>query len=124
LDVFIEEQMPEFVGRLDRPALNALRQRLRAHRARAYERARAALREAEETRLFDACAEWIENSAGSDATPAGRPLADFAAHALRDRRRKLRRKGRRLRHLDPAERHRLRIEAKKLRYAIEFFAPL
>lgn len=36
----------------------------------------------------------------------------------------MKRRGRHLDDLDPEERHRVRIAAKKLRYGAEFFAPL
>jgi CHAD domain-containing protein len=45
-----------------------------------------------------------------------------AAEQLRRRRKKIMKRGRQLNALDPDRRHRLRIQAKKLRYASEFFA--
>ena len=53
-----------------------------------------------------------------------RPIRRFAADELEQRRRKIARRGRRLRELDPHARHKLRIEAKKLRYAADVFAGL
>jgi CHAD domain-containing protein len=52
------------------------------------------------------------------------PIAIFAADELTRRWRKVRKKGRALGQLDPRSRHKLRIQAKKLRYAVEFFASL
>ena len=52
------------------------------------------------------------------------PLETFAAEVLARRRRKIRKRGRDLAKLDVAAQHRIRIEAKKLRYATEFFASL
>jgi triphosphatase len=52
------------------------------------------------------------------------PVSEFAAAALHDRHRKLMKRGRHLPDLDPNTRHRARIAAKKLRYAMEFFATL
>ncbi len=52
------------------------------------------------------------------------PLADFAAGVLQQRAATLSKRGKRLQELDAAGRHRLRIAAKKLRYATEFFAAL
>ncbi|HYI90959.1 MAG TPA: CHAD domain-containing protein, partial [Beijerinckiaceae bacterium] len=52
------------------------------------------------------------------------PLETFAAEVLARRRRKIRKRGRDLARLDVAAQHRIRIEAKKLRYATEFFASL
>ncbi len=52
------------------------------------------------------------------------PIAIFAADELTRRWRKVRKKGRALVELDAPSRHKLRIQAKKLRYAVEFFANL
>ncbi len=52
------------------------------------------------------------------------PVDGFAAGMLQRRLTSLKKRGRHLRELDAAGRHRLRIAAKKLRYAIEFFAAL
>jgi triphosphatase len=52
------------------------------------------------------------------------PVRTFAAAVLEKRRRRVKRRGRHLDMLDPTARHRVRIEAKKLRYASEFFASL
>jgi triphosphatase len=52
------------------------------------------------------------------------PIAAFAAEQLARRWRKVRKKGRALAELDVLNRHKLRIQAKKLRYATEFFASL
>ncbi len=52
------------------------------------------------------------------------PVGGFAAGVLQQRALTLKRRGKQLRDLDPAARHRLRIAAKKLRYAVEFFAAL
>ncbi len=53
------------------------------------------------------------------------PAATVLARASLDRsERRLRKRGKRLRQADAAGRHRVRVAAKKLRYAAEFFAPL
>jgi len=52
------------------------------------------------------------------------PIAVFAAEQLTRRWRKVRKKGKALAQLDAPSRHKLRIQAKKLRYAAEFFASL
>jgi len=51
-------------------------------------------------------------------------VGDFAAALLQKRAIRLKKRGRHLEALDAAGRHRLRIAAKKLRYAAEFFASL
>jgi triphosphatase len=52
------------------------------------------------------------------------PIENAAAAQLRRRFRKIRKRGRRLAELDTKRRHKLRIQAKKVRYASEFFASL
>jgi triphosphatase len=52
------------------------------------------------------------------------PIGIFAAEQLTRRWRKVRKKGRALAQLDARSCHKLRIQAKKLRYAAEFFASL
>ena len=52
------------------------------------------------------------------------PAGGFAASLLQQRAATLKKRGKRLQQLDAAGRHRLRIAAKKLRYAAEFFAAL
>lgn len=56
--------------------------------------------------------------------PLPQNLDDFARQRLKARARQARRLAQRHRELEPAERHRMRISFKKLRYAVEFFAPL
>ena len=51
-------------------------------------------------------------------------MTPFAARVLERRYRHVRKRGKGFAHLAPAERHRLRIALKKLRYGIEFFAGL
>lgn len=65
------------------------------------------------------------DSESAPAAPAAEPdLADFAASAVRKGHRRLLAGARRLSILTTAERHELRLEAKKVRYAAEGFAPL
>ena len=52
------------------------------------------------------------------------PVIDYAAEQLTRRWRKVRKKGRAISRLDARSRHKLRIQTKKLRYAVEFFATL
>jgi triphosphatase len=52
------------------------------------------------------------------------PMDGFAARVLQQRAASVKKRGKRLHELDAAGRHRLRIAAKKLRYAAEFFAAL
>ncbi|WP_372423920.1 CYTH and CHAD domain-containing protein [Salinarimonas chemoclinalis] len=72
--------------------------------------------------LIDAAA-WIE--AGSWLAGENRvrdeSVSAFAARLLKKRRKRIVREGADLAALDPESRHALRIEVKKLRYAVEFF---
>ena len=63
--------------------------------------------------------EWMQGNAA-----LALPTAEFAAGLLERRAATLKKRGKRLAQLDAAGRHRLRIAAKKLRYAAEFFAAL
>jgi inorganic triphosphatase YgiF len=60
---------------------------------------------------------WQQNQAA-----LALPLREFAAGLLQQRAAALKKRGKRLQQLDADGRHRLRIAAKKLRYAAEFFA--
>lgn len=72
-------------------------------------------------RLADAVA---DGTALADATLAGLPADRFAAAVLQRRRRKVKKLGRQHAELAIESLHELRIRAKKLRYAAEFFRPL
>jgi triphosphatase len=52
------------------------------------------------------------------------PIETFAAEQLSLRRRKLRKRAKSFAELDARRRHKLRIQAKKLRYATDFFSGL
>ena len=52
------------------------------------------------------------------------PAVALARDALGQSERRLRKRGKRLREADVVARHRVRVAAKKLRYAAEFFSPL
>ena len=66
--------------------------------------------------------DWLTASDGQDARDM--EAQDFAAAALSRFRRKVKKGGRDLSHLEDEARHDLRKDAKKLRYAADFFAPL
>jgi inorganic triphosphatase YgiF len=97
-------------------------------RERAYADVQAALRSDRLRRLMLDLSEWL--AIGSWTTDPDRadtrdqPLADFAAKALGKHRRRLKRLGRGMATISDEKRHEARIEAKKLRYATEFFGSL
>ena len=74
-----------------------------------------------------ACAHGAEISLTEDApvsTQADGSLREFASEQLSRHQKKLHKRGKGLRRIDAAQRHRLRIAAKKMRYALDFFESL
>lgn len=129
LDVLLRgDYRAAVVQKEDAEGLKGLGARLRGARRMAYVRAAAAVEGERFRRLLLDLLVWIETGpwtvAEATATARERPIRRFATEELQARRRKIARRGRRLRRLDPAQRHRLRIEAKKLRYAADAFAGL
>ncbi len=104
------------------------RARLEAARADAYDQAEMALASPRARSLMLDLSEWL--ALGEWLTlPWGeegreQPARDFAAMALDRFRRKMKKDGRDLANVDDSTRHELRKDAKKLRYATEFFASL
>jgi CHAD domain-containing protein len=123
-DVFMTETAPPVETVL--PGHTPLHPLLRAG-ARRRDSARAALGQYLTSSAFRmlslelACLAWAEPSADDAATP---PLIEFAAGVLQRRWKKLLNAGGGLDDLDNPALHGLRLKAKRLRYAAEFFAPL
>ncbi len=113
---------------IERTPDTAFAQPLRDAREAAYDAVCAALESAETRSLVLGLAEWITvgDWLASDATAEsrGRSAERFARDLLDRYRRRVKRGGRKLAKLDDEARHELRIQAKKLRYAAEFFAEL
>ena len=95
-------------------------------RAAAYGKAAAAIQSDRFRAAILDAVEWIETGAWTEAAEheaaRAQDVAQHAAVKLAKLRRKIKRKGAELRQLSVAQRHRLRITAKRLRYATEFFA--
>jgi triphosphatase len=87
---------------------------------------RIALESARSAALWRSMMRWLRSLARGreQGGKLDRPIAKYARRELRRRDRKLRRRGRRIAALDEEELHTLRIGAKKLRYAAEFFCDL
>ena len=128
LDVFLAETLPaELARRPDEAGLDDLRRRLEAERDRAYDGVLATLESQEWRGLVLDVAAWLETGgwrSGPAAADRDGPAGAFAAQVLDKALRRIRKRGRHLDRLEPEERHRVRIEAKKLRYGAEFFASL
>ncbi len=107
----------------------ALTQRnFEAKRKEAYVRAAGSVRSDRfRTAVLDLVA-WVETgdwgSAGGEHRKAlrARAVAEHAKAELSKLRKRIKRKGSDIRHLSVKQRHKLRIRAKRLRYATEFFA--
>ncbi|HLK24103.1 MAG TPA: CHAD domain-containing protein [Caulobacteraceae bacterium] len=131
LDVFITETFRPAAKRHSRSmGLSNLGRALITAQTRAYDRAEAALGSERFRSLMIDTAAWIETgpwTSGEDPFLAGlreRSARQAAGEILAQRRRKIRKRGKRLAKLDPEPRHQLRIDVKKLRYACGFFAGL
>jgi inorganic triphosphatase YgiF len=112
----------------DRDAFASLGAQLLHAQSRAYEQACAAMTSPRFHKLMLAAFRWLEvgDWLRSDE-PTLRSLRDtpveiFARDRLDRMHRQVRKRGRNLAKLDQASRHRLRVKAKKLRYAAEFFS--
>ena len=140
-DVFLGETLPPIRAALpEESGFDALASTAQAARRRAYERAIAAITDARFVRLLLQLNLWLEEdsllirprdrrevaaaSAEREPDPAAEPIVAFAGRVLQRCDKKLRRAGRHLERLSSEELHQLRIEAKKFRYAIEFFRNL
>ena len=68
--------------------------------------------------------EWITTTDELARLRREWPIETHAAEQLSRRHKKIKKRSRKLDKLDPAQRHKLRIQVKKLRYATEFFGDL
>lgn len=67
---------------------------------------------------------WRDDRSPHDKKEAHRRIVDFAGGILGAERERLHKRGQKLKGATPEERHRVRIAAKRTRYAAEFFASL
>lgn len=130
-DVFITETLPLIQRECgDHPGLSIFAERCARARILARRRVREALASRRYRSLVLKFCAWLSDepwlrNASEAAGPALRaPIPVFAASVLDRRYARVRKRGRKLEHLSPAELHRLRIAIKKLRYAAAFFATL
>jgi inorganic triphosphatase YgiF len=131
LDVFTEDVLrPAMEREPDLVGLAALAERFAAARELAYDRAEAAIGSQRFRDLMLSTLCWMEAGewrVGEDPMLAElrtRPVRVLAREEFDKRRRSILKKARRLVEMQPAERHKLRIRAKRLRYACGFFASL
>jgi triphosphatase len=129
LDVFAADVLGLLKARHpEDEAITATHSDFEEKRAAAYATAMDAVQSARFRAAILDLAEWIETGAwrrddDEERTAAReRLVAEHARRQLVGLRKRIKRKGAGLRHLSVPKRHRLRIRAKRLRYATEFFA--
>ncbi|MBI2313960.1 MAG: CYTH and CHAD domain-containing protein [Betaproteobacteria bacterium] len=129
-DVFVGEILPPVLaGFPAHRGLAALLDAASAVRAQCGAHARETVASARYQALLLTLGAWLCNESWRSLPEARSgtldgPLAEFAAAVLDRRYRQVKKRGRRAAQLTPEQRHLLRIAAKKLRYAAEFFSPL
>ena len=124
-DVFATETLPPLAKAFGQSALaRSLTQRVALRRRRSREAARAALRDPDYARLVLDIARWLSDDHAELALQPGDPLADFASRLIRKRHHRLIADATHLASLTSAQRHAVRIDAKRLRYCADGFASL
>src|SRR5262249_3226737 len=127
LDVFLAE-MPSLPRRLAASGGDGFHDELAGRQARAHDRAEQVVGSDRFHKMILDVAQWVEagpwTKAGTTRRRRAQPSADFAIDELSRRHKKIRKRARKVKTLDPQQRHKLRIAAKKLRYGVEFFAGL
>lgn len=124
-DVFMKERIKPLAQEIEpKRAGQALEQQFSARRRISFQQAREALETSRYRELLIGLIEWLERLRGHAKPDADAPIGKVASEILYRRVRKARRKGRRLGRLSARDRHKLRIQIKKLRYGIDFFRSL
>lgn len=131
LDVYLDRSAkPEAERDSGEPGVSDFLQAMEARRTSAYDDIVSMLASKPFRRLMLDLVEWIETGPWlldadlMQTARRDRPVEAFAAEVLGKAHHKVKKKGRKLDELDPPARHRVRIDAKTLRYAAEFFAGL
>ncbi len=107
-------------------ANNEMTKMLEVERVRSYRSAQALLFSPACQKLLFRFALWIEDPGAMNCAGkrAAQPVLNFARKSLTKRHTKVCRSLHKIEHLTPSQRHHLRIEVKKLRYASDFFDSL
>ncbi|HWJ17663.1 MAG TPA: CHAD domain-containing protein, partial [Geobacterales bacterium] len=123
-DVLIEDIYAPVAGAAPvQQGFDALHHALQSHRTAKQGSARECLRGGPWSRLLLSLALW---PAMLETNPSlqEQSIEDYAKQALRKRWKKVAKCGRAIESLEPEEKHKMRRSLKKLRYMIEFFAPI
>jgi len=125
LDVFMAETLePARQEPSPPPGLEALASAVEAARAKAAAEVAHAVASPRFRDLLITCTGWVDTGAWLASPRAAEPARAFASKVLAKRLRRLLKDGRRLMKATDEQRHAVRIDAKKLRYAAEGFAGL
>nr|MBS0019496.1 CHAD domain-containing protein [Gammaproteobacteria bacterium] len=131
LDVFISEGLAPLTEHLPLPGAKPLMALAERHRAAAYHPVRTMLESRKYRRFKKDFGAWLRAQGwrSAELTERERERLDsravtFAREILNQRLRKVLKTGRHADQDSADEMHQLRIECKKLRYAVEFFVPL
>lgn len=130
LSVFADTVLPAIAADVGAGPLAPLTSAAGAAGADAQRAARMAITGPEAARLALQVGHWIaargwrDQPYSPDAALLDRPLRDLAVPVLNERYRRVIKKGRHFERLTMDQRHEVRLEAKKLRYALEFLAHL
>src|SRR5664280_13791 len=128
--LFIEVLKPLRKQHANEPGLVSISKMCGRQRLKSYRRAQEAVQSARFRTLVLDTAEWVEVgpwSKSEDPQMRARremPIEIYAAKQLSQRRKKIRRRGAKIGSLSSEQLHRLRIQGKKARYAVEFFSSL
>jgi CHAD domain-containing protein len=130
-DVLLESTLPRVEQAMaGEGALPDVRQAVQQTVQALHEQAGAAVASARYARLVHALESWLDKRAWRDTLSAGRKarlkmrVGEFATAILEQDQQRLLKRGRKLKEGGTVERHRMRIAAKRSRYATEFFASL
>jgi CHAD domain-containing protein len=132
LDVFLDEIIPAAQVALaaEGVSLATVAGDARRQRGEAYARVVDTIRSERYRSLKDAIQAlqsgsfWRAADGSDEARRLGEPTGAWAARVLDKLHARTLKRGRRFRKLDPAGRHKVRVAAKRLRYAADFFADL
>lgn len=130
-DVLLESTLPRVEQAMPgEGALPDVREAVQHTVQALHEQAGAAVASARYARLVRALESWLDKREWRDTLSAGRKarlkmrVGEFAAVILEQDQQRLLKRGRKLKDGGTKERHRMRIAAKRSRYATEFFASL
>ncbi|MBT3358783.1 MAG: CHAD domain-containing protein [Rhodospirillales bacterium] len=131
LDVFMDEIVGPVAAAMEgEPAFAVLMKRLSEDRANARTEAREEIADPRFTTFLLETLGWIEGRKWRNRRDAGatallqRPIIELSDSLLSKRFKKVRKQGRVFDTLSAEEKHQLRIDVKKLRYATDFFSSL